>query len=121
MEQELHTDNNVSTPTIRERILALLTVPVAAGAFGYVTCGRGFVWDPWAYTVAWLTLIAALAYGIPMLDVTIDTCAAIWHRTKRAIRTMRRALAGVHDRHDASASMRPVRVVRSTTHMEAGR
>lgn len=104
--------NDNHTPTVRQRILGVLSIPTAVAAFTYVTCGRGFVWDPWAYTAAWLTLIAALAYGIPMLDVTIDTCAAIWHRTKRAIRTMRRALAGVHDRHDASASMRPVRVVR---------
>lgn len=100
------------TPTTRQRILALLSIPTAAAAFGYVACGRGFIWDPYAYTIAWLTLIAALAYGVPMLDVTIDTCAAIWRRIRRAIRAMRRALAGAHAHRRSSASMRPARVVR---------
>lgn len=78
--------HNTHNPTILQRILALLSIPTAAAAFLYVTCGRGFVWDPWAYTIAWLTLIAALAYGVPMLDTTIDTCAIIWRSSKRRTR-----------------------------------
>lgn len=103
-----------ATPTVRERVLALLSIPVAAAAFIYVACGRGFVWDPIAYTIAWLTLIAALAYGIPMLDITIDTCAIIWRHAKRVIRRMRRALADGGARRDAAVSPRTARVVRGT-------
>lgn len=100
-------------PSIPARLLAVLAVPAAIGAFLYVSCGVGFYRAPWGYTIAWLTLIASLAYGLPMLDVTIDTVTAAWCHTKRAARRMRRALAGVR-RHRTSAPMRRVRVVRGT-------
>ncbi|PAU67194.1 hypothetical protein [Bifidobacterium criceti] len=99
-------------PSIPARLLAVLSVPTALASFLYVACGVGFYRAPWGYTIAWLTLIASLAYGLPMLDTTIDTCAIIWHRTKRAACHVRRALADGHANHHASASMRPVRVVR---------
>lgn len=101
-------NNNNQNPTVRERVLGVLSIPVAAAAFLYVACGRGFMWDPYAYTAAWLTLIAALAYGVPMLDVTIDTCAIIWQRIGRVVR---RALAGVHARRTV-VGRRSARVVR---------
>ena len=102
-----------ATPGVIARTLAVLAVPAAIASFLYVSCGRGFMWDPWAYTIAWLTLIASLSYGLPMLDVTIDTVAGAWRRAKRIARRAKRALAGVR-RSKTSASTRRVRVVRGT-------
>lgn len=111
-----HTDANTNpepTPGVIARTLAVLAVPTAIGAFLYVSCGVGFYRAPWGYTIAWLTLIASLAYGLPMLDVTIDTVAGAYCHIRRAVRGVRRALAGVL-RHKSSATMRQVRVVRGT-------
>lgn len=99
------------TPGVIARLLAVLAVPVAIASFLYVSCGRGFMWDPWAYTIAWLTLIASLAYGLPMLDVTIDTVAGAYCHIRRAVRGVRRALADMWRRPCNPA--RRVRVVRS--------
>ncbi|MEF2736705.1 MAG: hypothetical protein U0N15_05715 [Bifidobacterium choerinum] len=101
------------TPGVIARTLAVLAIPTAIGAFLYVSCGVGFYRAPWGYTIAWLTLIASLAYGLPMLDVTIDTVAGACNRVKRGILRAKRALAGVL-RHKSSATMRQVRVVRGT-------
>lgn len=111
-----HTDANTNpepTPGVIARTLAVLAVPTAIGAFLYVSCGVGFYRAPWGYTIAWLTLIASLAYGLPMLDVTIDTVAGACNRVKRGILRAKRALAGVL-RHKSSATMRQMRVVRGT-------
>lgn len=100
-------------PSIPARLLAVLAVPAAIGAFLYVACGVGFYRAPWGYTIAWLTLIASLAYGLPMLDTTIDTVTLAWRHTQRIARRTKHALAGVR-RHRTSASTRRVRVVRGT-------
>lgn len=108
-----HNPQPEPTPGVIARTLAVLAVPTAIGAFLYVSCGVGFYRAPWGYTIAWLTLIASLAYGLPMLDVTIDTVAGACNRVKRGILRAKRALAGVL-RHKSSATMRQVRVVRGT-------
>ncbi|WP_289098656.1 hypothetical protein [uncultured Bifidobacterium sp.] len=110
-----HTDGPITepAPTRPARLLAVLSVPAAIASFLYVACGVGFYRAPWGYTIAWLTLIASLAYGLPMLDVTIDTVAGACNRVKRGILRAKRALAGVL-RHKSSATMRQVRVVRGT-------
>lgn len=108
-----HNPQPEPTPGVIARTLAVLAVPTAIGAFLYVSCGVGFYRAPWGYTIAWLTLIASLSYGLPMLDVTIDTVAGAWRRAKRIARRAKRALAGVR-RSKTSASTRRVRVVRGT-------
>lgn len=100
-------------PSIPARLLAVLSVPTALASFLYVACGVGFYRAPWGYTIAWLTLIASLAYGLPMLDTTIDTVTLAWRHTQRIARRTKHALAGVR-RHRTSATARQVRVVRGT-------
>ena len=100
-----------ATPGVIARTLAVLAVPTAIGAFLYVACGVGFYRAPWGYTIAWLTLIASLSYGLPMLDVTIDTVAGAYCHIRRAVRGVRRALADMRRRPCNPA--RRVRVVRS--------
>lgn len=100
-------------PSIPARLLAVLSAPTAIASFLYVACGVGFYRAPWGYTIAWLTLIASLAYGLPMLDITIDTIAGACRHVRRIARRMRRALAAMR-RHKSSAPMRRVRVVRGT-------
>lgn len=100
-------------PSIPARLLAVLSVPTAIASFLYVACGVGFYRAPWGYTIAWLTLIASLAYGLPMLDTTIDTVTLAWRHTQRIARRTAHALAGVR-RHRTSATARQVRVVRGT-------
>lgn len=98
-------------PGILARALAVLAVPAAVASFLYVSCGVGFYRAPWGYTIAWLTLIASLAYGLPMLDVTIDTVTGAYCHIRRAVRGVRRALADMRRRPCNPA--RRVRVVRS--------
>lgn len=100
-------------PSIPARLLAVLSIPTAIASFLYVSCGIGFYRAPWGYTIAWLTLIASLAYGLPMLDTTIDTVVHAWRRIRRGVRRAKRALAAMR-RHETSATARQVRVVRGT-------
>lgn len=108
-----HTPEPEPTPGVIARTLAVLAVPTAIASFLYVSCGVGFCSAPWGYTIAWLTLIASLAYGLPMLDTTIDTVTLAWRHTQRIARRTKHALAGVR-RHRTSATARQVRVVRGT-------
>lgn len=81
--------------TRARQALTIISTLTALVTGTYIAFGDGFTWDPYAYTAAWLLLISSLAYTIPQTD-TVLTLA------KR--------------RHTPAA-----RVVRSTTHMEAGR
>ncbi|RSX46092.1 hypothetical protein [Bifidobacterium castoris] len=80
------------TPKIWQRALAAACTIAAIAAFGYVAAGPGFYRAPWAYTLAWLTFLAAAAYAVPMLDVTCETLTLAWRRTKRIARHAKRAL-----------------------------
>lgn len=77
------------TPTTRERATTMLAAITALAAGTYIACGDGFTWDPYAYTIAWLLLICALAATIPQADTLIDTVI-------RAARRMARIPRSVH-------------------------
>lgn len=87
------------TPTTRERATAMLAAITALAAGTYIACGDGFTWDPYAYTIAWLLLICALAATIPQADTLIDT-------TTRMIRSMGRILRRARHAHRALAGHR---------------
>lgn len=87
------------TPTARERAATMLSAATALAAGTYIACGDGFTWDPYAYTIAWLLLIRALAATIPQTDTLIDTIT-------RATRRMARIPRSVHHAHRALAGHR---------------
>lgn len=85
------------TPSPRERATTMLAAITALAAGTYIACGDGFTWDPYAYTIAWLLLICALAATIPQTDTLIDTITrAAWRmaRIPRSVHHAHRALAG---------------------------
>lgn len=87
------------TPSPRERLTATTGAIIALAAGAYIACGDGFTWDPYAYTIAWLLLICALAATIPQTDTLIDTIT-------RAARRMARIPRSVHHAHRALAGHR---------------
>lgn len=87
------------TPSPRERATTMLAAITALAAGTYIACGDGFTWDPYAYTIAWLLLICALAATIPQADTLIDTVI-------RAARRMARIPRSVHHAHRALAGHR---------------
>lgn len=85
------------TPSPRERLTATTGAIIALAAGAYIAFGDGFTWDPYAYTIAWLLLICALAATIPQADTLIDAITRmIWSmgRILRRARHVHRALAG---------------------------
>lgn len=102
--------------TRTRQALTILSTLTALASATYIATGVGFMWAPWAYSAAWLLLISSLAYTIPQIDTVIALATTI---ARHIIHAARHA----HDRLTALADRRqsPARVVRSTTHMEAGR
>ena len=100
----------------RQQALTIISTLTALTSATYIATGVGFMWAPWAYSLAWLLLISSLAYTIPQIDTVIALATTI---ARHIIHAARHA----HDRLTALADRRqsPARVVRSTTHMEAGR
>ena len=94
-------------------IISTLTT-LTAGA--YIATGVGFMWAPWAYSAAWLLLISSLAYTIPQIDTVLALATTVARHTVHAARHAHDWLAALADRRQS-----PARVVRSATHMEAGR
>ena len=102
--------------TRARQALTIISTLTALVTGTYIAFGDGFTWDPYAYTAAWLLLICSLAYVIPQIDTLLALATTV---ARHIIHAARHA----HDRLTALADRRqsPARVVRSTTHMEAGR
>lgn len=103
--------------TSTRQALTIISTLTALTAGAYIATGVGFMWAPWAYSAAWLLLISSLAYTIPQIDTVIALATTVAHRTVHAARHAHDWLAALADQRHAT----PARVVRSTTHMEAGR
>ncbi len=99
----------------RQALTIISTLTTLASAT-YIATGVGFTWAPWAYSLAWLLLIASLAYVIPQIDMVIALATTVARHIIHAARHAHDWLAALADRRQS-----PARVVRSTTHMEAGR
>lgn len=103
------------TPSPRERATTLFAAITALAAGTYIACGDGFTWDPYAYTIAWLLLICALAATIPQADTLIDTIMRATRFIVRALRHTRhrlRAMGGL--RHTTARMARGM--AQATTH-----
>lgn len=102
--------------TRRRQALTIISTLTALTSAAYIATGVGFMWAPWAYSAAWLLLIISLAYTIPQIDTVIALATTIARHIIHAARRAHDWLAALADRRQS-----PARVVRSTTHMEAGR
>lgn len=100
----------------RQQALTIISTLTALTSATYIATGVGFMWAPWDYSAAWLLLISSLAYTLPQIDTVIALATTV---ARHIIHAARHA----HDRLTALADRRqsPARVVRSATHMEAGR
>ncbi|WP_253610766.1 hypothetical protein [Bifidobacterium pseudolongum] len=104
------------TSTRRQQALTIISTITALASATYIATGVGFMWAPWAYSAAWLLLVSSLAYVIPQIDTLIALATTVARHTVHAARHAHDWLAVLADRRQS-----PARVVRSTTHMEAGR
>lgn len=102
--------------TRASQALTIISTLTALASATYIATGVGFMWAPWAYSLAWLLLISSLAYTLPQIDTLLALATTIARRTVHAARHAHDWLAALADRRQSQA-----RVVRSTTHMEAGR
>ena len=102
--------------TRASQALTIISTITALASATSIATGVGFMWAPWAYTVAWLLLVSSLAYTIPQIDTVIALARMLARRTVHAARHAHDWLAALADRRQS-----PARVVRSTTRMEAGR
>ena len=100
----------------RQQALTIISTLTTLTAGAYIATGVGFMWAPWAYSAAWLLLISSLAYTIPQIDTVIALATTAARRIIHAARHAHDWLAALADRRQS-----PARVVRSATHMEAGR
>ena len=102
--------------TRARQALTIISTITALTAGAYISAGVGFMWAPWAYAAAWLLLVSSLAYVIPQIDTLIALATTIARHIIYAARHAHDWLAALADRRQS-----PARVVRSTTHMGAGR
>ena len=100
----------------RQQALTIISTLTALTSATYIATGVGFMWAPWAYSLAWLLLISSLAYTIPQIDTVIALATTAARHIIHAARHAHDWLAALADRRQS-----PARVARSTTHMEAGR
>lgn len=100
----------------RQQALTIISTLTALTSATYIATGVGFMWAPWAYSLAWLLLISSLAYTLPQIDTVVALATTIARRTVHAARHAHDWLAALADRRQS-----PARVARSTTHMESGR
>ncbi|RYQ21446.1 hypothetical protein PG2049B_1330 [Bifidobacterium pseudolongum subsp. globosum] len=102
--------------TSTSQALTIISTITALASATYIGSGVGFMWAPWAYSLAWLLLISSLAYVIPQIDTVIALATTVARHIIHAARHAHDWLAALADRRQS-----PARVVRSTTRMEAGR
>lgn len=100
----------------RQQALTIISTLTALTSATYIATGVGFMWAPWAYSLAWLLLISSLAYVIPQIDTLLALATTVARRIIHAARHAHDRLAALADRRQS-----PARVVRSTTHVEVGR
>ena len=100
----------------RQQALTIISTLTALTSATYIATGVGFMWAPWAYSAAWLLLIASLAYTLPQIDTVVALATTVARHTVHAARHAHDWLAALADRRQS-----PARVVRSTTHVEVGR
>lgn len=103
--------------TRASQALTIISTLTALASATYIATGVGFMWAPWAYSAAWLLLISSLAYVIPQIDTLLALARMLARHTIHAARHAHDWLAALAKRRHTPAA----RVVRSTTHMEAGR
>lgn len=103
--------------TRRRQALTIISACTALASATYIATGVGFMWAPWAYSLAWLLLISSLAYTLPQTDTVLTLATTIASHIIHAARHAHDWLAALAKRRHTPAA----RVVRSTTHMEAGR
>lgn len=103
--------------TRRQQALTIISTLTALTSATYIATGVGFMWAPWAYSLAWLLFIGSLAYTIPQIDTLLALATTAARRIIHAARHAHDWLAALAKRRHTPAA----RVVRSTTHMEAGR
>ena len=96
--------------------LTIISTLTALASAAYIATGVGFMWAPWAYSLAWLLLISSLAYTLPQIDTVIALATTVARHIIHAARHAHDWLAALADRRQS-----PARVARSTTRMEAGR
>ena len=102
--------------THTRQALTIISTLTALTSATYIATGVGFMWAPWAYSAAWLLLISSLAYTLPQIDTLLALATTVARHTVHAARHAHDWLAALADRRQS-----PARVVRSTTHMGAGR
>ena len=102
--------------TRRQQALTIISTLTALTSATYIATGVGFMWAPWAYSLAWLLLISSLAYMIPQIDTLLALATTAARHIIHAARHAHDWLAALADRRQS-----PARAARSTTHMEAGR
>lgn len=100
----------------RQQALTIISTLTALTSATYIATGVGFMWAPWAYSLAWLLFIGSLAYVIPQIDTLLALATTAARRIIHAARHAHDWLAALADRRQS-----PARVVRSTTHVEVGR
>ena len=100
----------------RQQALTIISTLTALTSATYIATGVGFMWAPWDYSAAWLLRSSSLAYTIPQIDTVIALATTAARHIIHAARRAHDWLAARADRRQS-----PARVVRSTTHMEAGR
>lgn len=88
--------------------LTIISTLTALASATYIATGVGFMWAPWAYSLAWLLLISSLAYVIPQIDTVIALTTTIARHIIHAARHAHDWLAARADRRHT-----PARVVRS--------
>lgn len=103
--------------THTRQALTIISTITALTSATYIAGGVGFMWAPWAYSLAWLLLISSLAYVIPQIDTLLALATGLARRLSHAARHAHDWLAALANRRHAT----PARVVRSTTRIEAGR
>ena len=94
--------------TRTRQALTILSTLTALASATYIAGGVGFMWAPWAYSLAWLLLISSLAYVIPQIDTLIALATTIARHIIHAARHAHDWLAALADRRHT-----PARVVRS--------
>lgn len=102
--------------TRARQALTIISTITALASATYIGSGVGFMWAPWAYSLAWLLLVSSLAYTIPQIDTVIALATSLASRLSHAARHAHDWLAALADRRHTTA-----RVMRSATHMESGR
>ena len=96
--------------------LTIISALTALTSATYIGSGVGFMWAPWAYSLAWLLLISSLAYTLPQIDTLIALATTAARHIIHAARHAHDRLTALADRRHTTA-----RVMRSATHMESGR